>query len=66
MSIRLHSVATQMSDFNQKRSIVMQALVMFVGIVLIIRLLFLQVFGVGGYKEASKKSSRKTKNNSAI
>ncbi len=50
-----------MSDFNQKRSIVLQAFVLLVGVVLIIRLLFLQVFGVGGYKEASKNQAVKRK-----
>jgi cell division protein FtsI/penicillin-binding protein 2 len=46
-----------MSDFNQRRSIVMQALVVLVGVIIIIRLLFLQVFGLGGYKEASKNQA---------
>ncbi len=50
-----------MSDFNQNRSIVMQGLVLLVGIVLILRLLLLQVFGVGGYKEASKYQAVKRK-----
>jgi len=46
-----------MSDFNQRRSIVMQALVVLVGVIIIIRLLLLQVFGLGGYKEASKNQA---------
>lgn len=39
----------------------MQIMVLFVGIVIIIRLLFLQVIGAGGYKEASKNQAVKRK-----
>ncbi len=49
-----------MSDFNQRRSIVMQTLVMLVGVIIILRLLFLQVFP-NDFKIASENQAVKRK-----
>lgn len=50
-----------MPDLNQNRSVVLQILVLFVGIIIILRLFMLQVMGSGGFHDASKNQAVKRK-----
>jgi penicillin-binding protein 2 len=50
-----------MSDFNQRRSIVMQALVVLVGVIIVLRLFSLQVLGLGGFIDLADNQAVKRK-----
>ena len=43
-----------MADFSQNRSVFIRIFFIAIPVIIVIRLLFLQVFSAGGYKEAAQ------------